>query len=489
MDRDFVRNGLLQHNYLPNQKEKSREMPPCFGTTGLTANVAEKIRSAGPPLGASKGHDYVPYTLTRFNGGPRVCGVPHPYAYCRLVLQIHTSWNSLEKYLSSGASAIQPTEHADGRLFVMNYGSQRAKASRYIRKSAGAKFTAHADIANFFPSIYTHAIPWAIIGVDAAKQAGATNKWYDKLDKLVRDCRRAETNGVSIGPGTSSLIAELILCRIDRTLQKKFSFDRFIDDYTAFCDSRSKAEEFIRLLEFELSRFNLFLNFNKTAIADLPSVEIPEWVDTLRIEHLSASPDIFELRTFISRAIYASERFPDGSVLRYAVNALSGKTFSHPAGRYLISRLIGLCLNRLHICSSLPHFIKYGYDKHGNFTLKRELVALVNAAAASRRSDAICWALWLARETKTPLDQSLQERCRRVFDVFATVLLYMVGTPRTRASITRWVRTRVLNRPASVQERNWFLIHYLLNEGRLTVADVKDKSLRLLRKERVNFYS
>jgi hypothetical protein len=489
MNRDFVRDALLQRNYFPNQKEKSPELPPCFETSGLTAGVAQQLRSAGPPFGASKGHDYAPYTLTRFNGGPRVCGIPHPYAYCRLVLQIHTSWNSLEPHLASDASAIQPTEHTDGRLFIMNYGSQRAKASRYIRKSSGAKFVAHADISNFFPSIYTHAIPWAVVGVDAAKKQGGSNKWYDKLDKLVRDCRRAETNGISIGPGTSSLIAELLLCKIDRTLQKKFSFDRFIDDYTAYCESRSKAEQFIRLLEFELSRFNLFLNFNKTSIADLPSVEIPEWIDVLRIEHLSASPDIFELRTFISRAIYAAERFPDGSVLRYAVNALAGKTLGKSAGKYLIARLLGMCLNRLHICSSLPDFVKYGYDKQGNFTLKREIAAVVNAAAASRRSDAMCWALWLARETNTPLDQATQEKCRKVYDVFATVLLYMVGSPTTRGNITRWVRKRVLNRPASVQERNWFLIHYLLNEGRLTINEVKDLSLRELRKQQVQFYT
>ena len=277
MDRDYIRDALLQQNYFPNQKEKSRELPPCFQTTGLTAAVADKIRSAGAPFGSgSKGHDYVPYTLTRFNGGPRVCGVPHPFAYCRLVLQMHTSWQSLESHLASEASAIQPRVHPDGRLFIMSYGSHTAKSIRYMQKAAGARFIAKADIANFFPSIYTHAIPWAIVGVDQAKQAGASSRWYDKIDKLVRDCRRAETNGVSVGPGPS-VVAEILLTRIDRKLQKRFSFDRFIDDYTAYCATRHEAEEFIRLLEFELSRFNLFLNFGKTYIGSMPCEELPEW--------------------------------------------------------------------------------------------------------------------------------------------------------------------------------------------------------------------
>ena len=488
MNRDFVRDALLQHNYFPNQKEKSHELPPCFSTTGLDARLAAKIRDAGQPFVPSKGHDYVPYTLTRYNGGPRVCGVPHPYPYCRLVLQILTSWGSIEPKLSSSASAITAKEHADGRLFKMDYGPHAARSNRYVRKSASAKFVAHADISNFFPSIYTHAIPWAVLGIDAAKQ-GASNTWSDKLDRYVRDCRRGETNGVSIGPGTSSLVAELILSRVDRSLQRKFEFDRYIDDYTAFCRTRQDAEDFLRRLEFELSRFNLYLNYNKTSITELPHPEVPEWVDGLRVEQLPASPTLYEVKTFLSRAVSLSTQFPDGSVLRYAVNALSSKSFSPSVGRYVVMRIFGISLNKLHLCSSLATFLPHAYDKAGNFKLEKELVALIDAAVSSRRSDAICWSLWIARETKTQIDQSLQEKCRRTFDVFGTVLLYMIGSAITRRAITRWVRSRILSRPPSVQERNWMLIHYLYNESKLSTPEVKDKALRVLKKAKVNFYN
>lgn len=489
MDRDFVRDALLQKNYFPNQKEHSHELPPCFNTSALTDPVAKKIRAAGPPFGNTRGHDYVPYTLTRFNGGPRVCGVPHPYPYCRLVLQIHTSWKSIEPKLSSASSAIRATEHSDGRLFKMDYGSHAARSARYIQKSSCAKFVAHADISNFFPSIYTHAIPWAAIGVDKAKQQGQTNAWYDKIDKLIRDCRRAETNGVSIGPGTSSLVAELILSRVDRAIQRTYTFDRYIDDYTAFCSDRQEASNFLTALEFQLSKFNLYLNFNKTHISELPHAEIPEWIDALRVAEVLSKPSLHAVKAFVSRAISLADRYLEGSVLRYAINTLSGASLSQDVGQYAAARLFGVALNRLHICSSLPAFLPYTYDKAGKFVLADELIALLASAVASRRSDAICWSLWLARETKTPIPSALQGKCRRVYDPFATVLLYSIATPAVRGRITNWVKTRVLSRTSSVQERNWILIHYLLNEKKLKISEVGDKTLKLLKKLKINFYS
>ena len=100
-----------------------------------------------------------------------------------------------------------------------------------------------------------------------------------------------------------------------------------------------------------------------------------------------------------------------------------------------------------------------------------------------------CWSLWLARETKTAVPQKSQDRCRKVYDPFATVTLYMIGTPVTRGAITKWVRSRILNRSADVKERNWILIHYLFGEKRLKQSEVTDASLRVLRKEGAKFYS
>lgn len=422
------------------------------------------------------------------NGGPRVCGIPHPFPYATLVERIHSDWLRIEPQIASRSSAIQPKQHPDGRLFVMDYGDQHATSQRYLDKQSCAKFVVKADISNFYPSLYTHSIPWAIIGIDAAKQNISNSLWYNKLDRDIRYCRRAETNGVSIGPGTSSLAAEIVLCQIDRKLEKIYKFDRFIDDYTCYCGSRQESEEFIRALETELSRYNLYLNFRKTSISSLPDAEVPAWIDSLGVEGLGPNPTFYNIKVFLSRALHLSSQYPDGSVLRYAIHALNGRNFDHQVGTYILRKLLSFGLSYPHLVASIEPFLSYGFLKAGTFRFELELVALVNASALARRSDAICWSLWLAREANLRLPPESESLVLKTYDTFGLVALYLIASPQTRRSITRFVKTRVLTRPSSVIERNWFLVHFLLNSGRLQIGDVDDPSLLTLRAMGIDFF-
>ncbi len=464
-------------------------MPPCFHTKHLTSAVAAAIVAAQKPApGKYKGCDYAQYTLTRFNGGPRVCGIPHPYSYCVLVEKIHQEWDRIKPQLISSSSAIQPKQHADGRLFVMDYGNQRATSARYLNKQASARFIVNADIANFYPSLYTHAIPWAIVGIDNAKQNISAKKWYNALDRDIRNCRRAETNGVSIGPGTSSLAAEIVLSQIDRKLEKQFTYNRFIDDYTCYTRSRQSAEDFLRQLETELARYNLYLNFRKTRIFSMPDSEIPRWIDQLAVDTLPNQPSFYQTKIFINRALHLSEECPDGSVLRYAIHSLTGRKFDKGTGEYILRILLSLGLNHPHVASSIEPFLDYGYDNAGNFKYTTELVSLVESSALARRSDAICWSLWMVRQTGSALPLGVETLVLKTYDTFGLVALYQVASSQTRRSITLFVKKRVLSRPHSVVERNWFLVHYLLNTGRLAVADVNDASLRVLKAQSTNLF-
>ena len=464
-------------------------MPTCFHTRRLTPAIAQAIVAAGPPAaGKYKGCDYSQYTLTRFNGGPRVCGIPHPYPYSVLVERIHKDWARIEPQIASNSSAIQPKEHPDGRLFIMDYGGQHATSQRYLNKQSCAKFVVKADIANFYPSLYTHAIPWAIVGIDTAKQNTSAVQWYNALDRDIRLCRRAETNGVSIGPGTSSLVAEIVLSQIDRKLEKLYSYDRFIDDYTCYCDNRLQAESFVRALEAELARYNLYLNFRKTAILSLPDAEVPEWIDSLGVESLGANPSFYNVKVFLSRALHLVDRYLDGSVLRYAIHALSGRNFDAQTGSYVLRRLLSFGLSFPHVVSSIGPFMKFGFASNGSFRFSDELLALIKSSSLARRSDAMCWALWLAKQANVILSLEVESLVLKVYDTFGLVSLYQIAGAQTRRSITRFTKTRILTRPASVLERNWFLIHYLLNTGRLQIADVPDESLRILKTQNINLF-
>lgn len=324
MDEDFVRDALLQQNYYPRHRSKTAEMPPFFTTEALDHTAAAAISSTAPTAGKSKGYDFAPYTLTRFNGGPRLCGLPHPYGYCRAVETIVQNWKEIQAAIKSDSSQITAKKHADGRIFIMDYDDQFTRSKAYLIKQSCSSFVAKADISNFYPSIYTHSIGWAAVGMETAKSNTHGSIWYNKLDSRIRDCKRQETNGVIIGPGTSSIVSEIILSKIDRILENRgYKFLRFIDDYTCFSDSRQNSENFLRDLERELSKFSLYLNFRKTSIDPNNGVELPKWIPDLLVDHLSESPSFFELKLYLSRAIALSAENPTKSYFAHRVQKTS----------------------------------------------------------------------------------------------------------------------------------------------------------------------
>lgn len=421
--------------------------------------------------------------------GPRLCGIPHPYPYCRLVERIHGEWNRIEPLLTSKSSQIQAKLHADGRLFVMDYESQYNRSQAYLERQATMKYVARADISHFYPSIYTHSLAWAAVGLDEAKaNQNVGSKWYNKLDKAVRECKRNETNGILIAPGTSSLMAELLLAEVDRRLETAgYKFLRFIDDYTCFAETREVAASFIRNLEIALSRYNLFLNFSKTFVGPLSGSELPDWIPALQADNLPQSPNFFSLKLFFSRAVSLASKHPEGSVLRYAVHTLKGRALSRKSGDYVLRTLLALALHHPHLVGAIDDFLEFGFE-NGEFKYKFELIALIENSTKARRSDAICWSLYLALKVGITLADDYARPRMKLYDPCSLVVLYEATNSNSRRAITNYVKKQILPRDHTAHERNWIIIHYLLNTGRIKPSDVPDNTLKLLQREKVDLF-
>ncbi|MFP3360814.1 RNA-directed DNA polymerase, partial [Planococcus sp. SIMBA_143] len=82
-------------------------------------------------------------------------------------------------------------------------------------------YRVRTDIANFYKSIYSHSLPWALIGIAEAKGNRGSSHWYNKIDKATRISQRNETKGITIGPATSSILSEIILFPVDAHLRCK----------------------------------------------------------------------------------------------------------------------------------------------------------------------------------------------------------------------------------------------------------------------------
>lgn len=151
---------------------------------------------------------------------------------------------------------------------------------RAIRHRIASTFpiVVHLDINNFYGSVYTHAIPWAVLGKQTAKAMhgnGTLNgHWSDTLDKLVRNCNQTQTIGIPIGPDTSRIVSEIILAAIDVDLTAKGTdvvtsqVFHHIDDYQLGAYSTAEAESHQAKFVAAIAAYELRLNEFKTKVDD-----------------------------------------------------------------------------------------------------------------------------------------------------------------------------------------------------------------------------
>ncbi|WP_211233721.1 RNA-directed DNA polymerase [Zooshikella ganghwensis] len=156
------------------------------------------------------------------------------------------------------------------------------------------KYIIKADIKNFYPSIYTHSIAWAIHGKCYIRNGNRTNYSLigNLLDKLFQNANDGCTNGIPIGPVVSDIVAEIIASAVDKELTNKLKDNnieyqavRFKDDYRILVNSESHAKKIIKLLQSSLKEYNLELSDEKTKVSLLPNGLFREWVSKYHIIH------------------------------------------------------------------------------------------------------------------------------------------------------------------------------------------------------------
>lgn len=139
------------------------------------------------------------------------------------------------------------------------------------------KYIVRSDITNFYNSVYTHSIAWALHGTENAFEDRIKRELTgSKIDRLVQYANESRTNGIPVGPVVSDLIAEIILSCVDLNVSRRlkkvdFIATRFKDDYRILCNSERDARNILKTLSDELSIFNLLINESKTKILNLPN--------------------------------------------------------------------------------------------------------------------------------------------------------------------------------------------------------------------------
>lgn len=463
-------------------------MPPNLGSSTFTPDVAKKLASMQPrKVKGYPGYDSVAYRLTRFNGVPRTCSIPHPTAYAHLATYIHAHWKKLEYITKNDVSLVRPSQHLDGRLMIMDYENKVEEASRHLQKSFGRHVLVDTDISNCFPSVYSHAVSWATVGFAYAKKNRNDNaRWFNVLDAKVRHLNRNETNGIAIGPATSNIILESILARVDQALVKDFTFVRFLDDYKAYCKTDDEARDFVNRLAQELSRYKLMLNIGKTKFVSLPDALTDDWVSTLALALPSDGEiDRYPAVSYLNLAIRLAKEVPDGSVVKYAMRALIRQKLTFMAKTDVLRYVLTLSAYQPTLLPSLEGLFAdttlLGLFSHGD-----ELLYLARDNARFRRSDGMAWCLFYLNKYGVPIDADTADQVLGSRDCVALLQLYLSGDKNHQASVVKFVNDLDANDPYEL-DQYWLLSYELFCAGAVKNPYKSDATFKILKDNDVSF--
>lgn len=225
-----------------------------------------------------KGRDYVRYETMRNTNTIRNLAIPSPFAYANLCLYISNNWDKFQIHFKNKAnnqdykrSRIHIQKICESKcIFKMShsYKEKDQEIENIIQKLPITKrYRVEADISSCFPSMYSHALAWALVGKEEAKKNKDKKElWFNILDFYSRNIKNEETNGLLIGPHSSNLLSEIILTCIDDKLCSNYQYYRNIDDFTCYTQSEEDAERFLLDLSQALKDFELTLNIKKLGL-------------------------------------------------------------------------------------------------------------------------------------------------------------------------------------------------------------------------------
>ncbi|SAL53548.1 Reverse transcriptase (RNA-dependent DNA polymerase) [Caballeronia peredens] len=495
-DNRWVYEGLSRFNFFPNQKAPIGELPPCITSRQLTPEVAELVLAEEGPKArdATVGYDEVSYLMTRHDNIPRRLSLIHPVPYLRMAGHIWTHWNEISSAVGSENSAIKPERHDDARILIMNYEDVLSKSRHILSASFGKRFKVETDIASCFNSIYSHSIPWAVVGFEAEKarlRGEGVSHWSDRLDLMQRTAKRKETVGVSIGPGTSSIIVEIILGKVDARLREKgYEFRRFIDDYICFAETHDKAQSFLSDVGRFLSDYRLHLNLQKTSIVELPQPLSASWVTELSnaLESLmlvaSEQEDakIFAngATQYLDLAIKLNRETRDGSILKYAFGSLIA--WIHENALYDVSEYL------INLAWHYPALLPYLDSLHDKFpeslnSYEPQLNAIIIENAKHRRSDGMAWPLHLMRKTGLKLTSETIESILASRDCVAYTLLFEMH--QADDQIIAFAKD-LLDQDYLERDEYWLLLYQLAYHDVIPLHE-NEKGFAVMLEHKVNF--
>lgn len=466
----------------------SEKLPPILDSSDFLNFCLNKANCL-----PGKPSRWIEYNSMRNTNVPRIINIPTPASYEKLCRTLSDNWNNIvehfRKYTSSDdykKSRIHIRKHRNTpSLFKMNYGSTESILQK-LELSIGKKYLVKADISQCYASIYTHSIPWALVGKEIAKQKQNDNEWYNTIDKTARNTMNRETHGIPIGPHTSNILSEIVLCAVDKELSE-YSYIRDIDDYECYVESEEVGKQFLLHLSNSLNKYGLRINHKKTTIEKQPHAEAYHWTvdinEKVQILNSNSSINGKNMQHFLHSCIQIMHNNDDNaSIVLYGIKSIDPKKLSDRAIQVLIMESTSLAITNPYLMQTIEEYVYSKYLIECIFDLPIYLNKMYKQFIIEECYDALSYTIQIATKYKIRLNSFDVEKIINSKDciLLLCTLIYCRHFKLNNEIDQLKEYAKKLNSNKDSREENWLFIYECL--------DVElDEYWKTLKKNNVSF--
>ncbi|RSV16267.1 hypothetical protein CA235_05155 [Sphingomonas sp. ABOLF] len=394
--------------------------------------------------------------MARKGHSRRMLGVPNPVNQYYLSSAITDHQDDFERIYDRSSISLTPAKiEAVGKRAV-NMPKLSLLSEKRIQAYATARAILQTDVLSFYHAIYTHSIPWALHGKRIAKRnrnPADPAMYGNRLDALLRACQDGQTIGIPVGPDSSRIISELILCAIEEhvgsvNFGRVVGGYRYMDDFFLCFRSHVDAEAFLAALREAVLNFGLQLNASKTQIVDALSFNEESWPGDITQLGIARSPEEQRrnLMRFFTEVIRHSKSLPDESIASFAVRKTSRTLVLrenwdiYEPFLLRVARENSNCLDS--VVKLLCSYAAAGYQISERVKYFAE--SMIEEHAPYNHHYEVAWTLWLCRSLSIRLGEAATRAVARVENSLCACLVLMLRS-RTlltgRGAVSEWTGT------------------------------------------------
>jgi hypothetical protein len=464
-----ILSDILAKGYFP------KELPPAFFSEqfsryACTRHGRSVIQAYKPSSGST---ECVNYQLALPGLRRRSLRVPHPATFAHLsgLCAKHFA-RLLRKSARSTISRSRPVYQSNRSraLHPLVKHSNLARERAAIR--GGSSFLLKLDVSDFYPSLYTHAIGWAI-----DPKLRQRLHWHNRsllgkrLDQCLMDLQGKSSQGIPIGPDVCFLLAEIVLAQVDRACKlKPDRAFRWFDDYEVACDSHEEAERLLSHIVEELHKFRLRINPAKTRIVPLPvPVVNDEWQRAMPDGAKRPLGTASEMVHYFDIAFSYRQRFPESAVMLYALGALFRLRVPRPGTERVAQSGVTQALMAEPGCAQKAFALLTFWVSNGlrmdRSLLARTVSRMVIVHGARGMSSDVAWALSFCATHRLELDNAAARVLARVEDDCIGIQALQLHREGLLASGFSTSKLSKLLRGCDLDGEHWLIAYEAVRHG------------------------